>query len=323
MTSLHLLDPELAAMSTSNLAVDTRDLHELRDAFMANRGIADEKAAGVVRREISVPGPGGDIRCLMYSPRESSGVMPAYLHIHGGGYILGAPEMADVANVELCSLLDICILSVDYRLAPEHPIPAPLEDCYHALSWLFNEAESLGLDKNRIAVGGESAGGGLAAALALKVRDESELPICHQFLTYPMLDDRTGSRDYPGDPLTGEFVWTRAYNQHGWKAYLGGGEPGAPDVPARAENLAGLPPAWIHTVGLDLFRDENIAYAQRLMRAGVPTDLIVNIGGCHGFQGIRDSHLATHYRMEQRRAMARAFSIEERLNVRSEVTEWQ
>ena len=118
-------------------------------------------------------------------------------------------------NLHLASILNIVILSVDYRLAPENPIPAPLDDCYAALGWLHENAAKLGVDPERIGVGGESAGGGLAAALAIKARDEGEYGLCWQQLTYPMLDDRTGSSQHYGDPLVGEFVWTRELNQYG------------------------------------------------------------------------------------------------------------
>ena len=139
------------------------------------------------------------------------------------------------------------MLSVDYRLAPEHPIPAPLDDCYAALSWLHENATDLGVDPQRIGIGGESAGGGLAAALAIKARDAGEYPICWQALTYPMLDNRTGSEAYPGDALVGEFVWTRELNQYGWQSYLGQAAPEAPQVPARLQSFEGLPPTWMFT----------------------------------------------------------------------------
>ena len=145
---------------------------------------------------------------------------------------MGSPEMSDPLNVFIAAQLGITILSVDYRLAPEHPLPAPLDDCYAALAWLHGNAQTLGVDPGRIAIGGESAGGGLAAALALHARDRGEYPICYQLLTYPMLDDRTGTPESPADPLTGEFVWNRDKNKFGWDCYFGNSPREAPGAPS-------------------------------------------------------------------------------------------
>ncbi|MCB1647300.1 MAG: alpha/beta hydrolase, partial [Pseudomonadales bacterium] len=234
---------------------------------------------------------------------------PLILYIHGGGWVIGdlqshQPFCRALAHHSGCS-----VISLDYRLAPEHPIPAPLEDCYAGLAWLHEQASELGIDPNRIAVGGESAGGGLAAAVALHARDEGRYALCHQHLTYPMLDDRTGTAEQPGDPLVGEFVWNRDCNRFGWTAYLGSAPAAAPQVPARAESLAGLPPTWILTASLDLFRDENIDYANRLMRAGVHTDLAVYGGGCHAFQAIPKTALGWRYAKEHLSALAAGLGV--------------
>lgn len=197
------------------------------------------------------------------------------------------------------------ILSVDYRLAPEHPAPCGLDDCHAALSWLHTNAIDLGINPVQIAVGGESAGAGLAAALALRVHGDNPLPICFQLLTYPMLDDRTGTAEYPGDPLTGEFVWTRDNNRTAWKYYLGEMPAKAPCVPARATDLTGLPPAWIGTAALDLFREENTDYAQRLMGAGVQTELIIYPGACHGFQMTAETKVSKRFYHDHREALRR------------------
>ena len=170
----------------------------------------DPSSKGVYRKEIFVSVNGQpDVRCLLSGKLNGQEDASGYLHIHGGGYLFGSPEGSDPMNLHLASILNIVILSVDYRLAPENPIPAPLDDCYAALGWFHENAAELGVDPERIGVGGESAGGGLAAALAIKARDEGEYGLCWQQLTYPMLDDRTGSSQYYGDPLVGEFVWTR------------------------------------------------------------------------------------------------------------------
>ena len=239
---------------------------------------------------------GPDVRCLLYVPENVEEFKRAgYLHIHGGGYILGSPEGSDLQNLVTASKLGIVIISVDYRLAPENPIPAPLDDCYAALAWFHENSERLSIDRSRIGIGGESAGGGLAASLAIKARDLGQYAICYQSLTYPMLDDRTGKEDNLGDPLVGEFVWTREFNMYAWNSYLKDSDREAPQVPGRLEIFDDLPPTWMFTASLDLFRDENISYAQNLMRAGVSCDLVVYPGACHAFQQIETSELAKRY----------------------------
>ena len=311
MSSKHLLDPQLLpsieAMPIATFTADT--IESIRSAMSQTAVLGDAAAQGVSREEVYIPTNGGpDVRCLLYRPLKSSGTHPGYLHIHGGGYLIGSPEMADTSNIDICAELDALVLSVDYRLAPEHPIPAPLDDCYAALAWLDKNTEELNIDPARIAVGGESAGGGLAAALALKARDAGAYRICHQHLTYPMLDDRTGTQEAPGDPLVGEFVWTRTSNQFGWDSYLGEATRAAPQVPARSDSLAGLPSTWLLTGALDLFRDENIAYANRLMADGVATELAVFAGACHGFQMSPQSDLTLRYNKDFLAALGRALA---------------
>jgi acetyl esterase/lipase len=314
MTTRHLLDPEIvpALDAFPDISLEKDGLPLIRQAAAQMIQLADPKAHGVTREEMFVPGQAAgdpDVRCLVYTPQNLEGARPAYLHLHGGGYILGTPEGSDLHNIQLASRLGIIVVSVDYRLAPEHPAPAALNDSYAALAWMNENASALGLDADRIAIGGESAGGGLAAALALHARDKGQYPICFQMLTYPMLDDRTGSEEQPADPLTGEFVWTRARNQLGWSYYLGGSAPAAPSVPARVESVEGLPPAWLSTAALDLFRDENIDYAQRLLRAGVATELILYPGACHGFQMATDAAVTKQYLRDHAEALARGLGL--------------
>jgi acetyl esterase/lipase len=199
---------------------------------------------------------------------------------------------------------------VEYRLAPETVAPGALEDCYAALRWLHTAADEISVDRTRIAIGGESAGGGLAAALALLARDRGELPICFQLLIYPMLDDRTVTAE-ARNPFTGQFVWTPSANRFGWTALLGH-EPGVADVSpyaaaARASDLSGLPPAYICVGALDLFVDEDIAYAKRLLRAGVPTELHIFPGAYHAFEMAVDAAVTVAAQRERRTALARAF----------------
>ena len=306
--SKHLLAQELHPFVDNfpPLELDAAMLPGFREQQNSLISLADAEAAGVAREQITVSNGDFDVPAFLYQPPEGKRAGSGYLHIHGGGYVIGSAASADANNIELCAALGVTILSVDYRLAPEHPYPAPLEDCYAGLKWLHVNADRLGVDPARIAIGGESAGGGLAAATAIFARDRGEYAICHQQLTYPMLDSRTGREGFEGDPLVGEFIWTRSLNRFGWDSILRDVEAAAPYVPALVEDVSGLPPTWIHTVGLDLFRDENIAYAQRLLAAGIPTELIVMPGACHGFQMFPGSALGKEFRDDHRRALTRA-----------------
>ncbi len=230
---------------------------------------------------------------------------PALLHLHGGGYVMGSAAGADAEKAALCAELASVIASVEYRLAPETPHPGPVEDAYAALRWLHDNAAALRVDRTRIAVGGESAGGGLAAALALLARDRGEIGLVFQHLMYPMLDDRTVTAD--PHPFTGDLVWTRDDNRFAWTSLLGA-EPGGADVspyaaPARAADLSGLPPAFIAVGTLDLFIDEDIEYARRLIRAGVPTELHVFPGAYHAFDQITSARSALVARNRSRSAL--------------------
>jgi triacylglycerol lipase len=268
----------------------------------------------VRREERFIPGPAGapDVRVLIYTPPGQASARPAYLHVHGGGYVLGSPEINDAANRDTAREQGCVVVSVDYRLAPETRFPGALEDCYAALTWLASNAGELGVDRNRIAIGGESAGGGHAAALALLARDRGEVPIRLQVLDAPMLDDRTGASTEP-HAFCGEFVWTAELNRFGWQALLGC-EPASPDVqanaaPARAADLAGLPPTLITVGSLDLFLEEDLEYARRLARAGVPVELHIIPGGFHGFAraGLAAPQVQA-LRRHQGEALKRAFA---------------
>ncbi len=231
---------------------------------------------------------GHPLRVLIYERPDRARPSGALLWIHGGGLVMGTPEQGNVVCGRWADELDLVVVSVDYRLAPEDPFPAGLEDCYTALSWLGNTAGPLGVDPTRVAVGGDSAGGGLAAALSQLARDRGGPAICFQLLEYPMLDDRTVLRaDHEG---RGVFIWTAQDNRFGWTAYLGE----APSLarapryaaPARTDDLAGLPPAWIGVGDLDLFHDEDVDYARRLVDAGVDGALHVEPGMYHGADSI-------------------------------------
>jgi acetyl esterase/lipase len=220
------------------------------------------------------------VRVRLYRPAGGSGTGPGLLWIHGGGYIIGHAAQDDVLCRSYARELGATVVSVDYRLAPDHPYPAPLHDCYSALTWL---AALPSVDPARVAIGGASAGGGLCAALGLLARDRGEVALAAQLLVYPMLDDRTVDRD--GLENAGQRLWNQSSNRFGWSAYLGDADPEVA-VPARHKDLSGLPPTWMGVGTLDLFHDEDLAYAERLTAAGVPCEVEVVGGAFHGFDGI-------------------------------------
>jgi triacylglycerol lipase len=250
---------------------------------------------------------------LVYRPTLAPRPLPVLLWIHGGGYIIGSADADDQAVRSVVAEVGCAAVSVDYRLAPETLFPGAVEDCYAALLWLHGQGQELGIDAERVAIFGSSAGGGLAAALALLARDRGVVQPAFQMLVAPMLDDRTGTTSDP-HPYAGEFGWTAENNRFGWKALLGA-EPGGTDVspyaaPARAESLAGLPPAFISVGALDLFVEEDMEYARRLVRDGVPTELHVYPGAIHGFEVAAESHVAKAHRRDRLTALRRALGIE-------------
>lgn len=242
---------------------------------------------GVNSEDIYIPGPDegqDDIMLRVSRPENVQENSPVFYHIHGGGMCLGSVESEDFNCRKWARDTGCTVVSVEYRLAPEHPHPAPIEDCYAGLKWVHDNAEQLGVNRDRIVIGGGSAGGGLAACLALLARDRGEVPVAFQLLIYPMLDDRnnTPSANYVQNPK----VWNQEANAHGWK-YLLGDKVGGPDVSpyaaaARATDLSGLPETFIIVSELDMFLDEDIDYAKRLLQAGVRTELQVHPDGFHG-----------------------------------------
>jgi acetyl esterase/lipase len=264
--------------------------------------------------ERSIAGPKGApaVRLYIINASTPERARPAIVNMHGGGFIFGNAKSSLVALQTLSAAADCVIVSVDYRLAPETRFSGSLEDNYVALKWVYEHAAELGVDKSRIAVMGESAGGGHAAMLAIAARDRGEIPLIYQALVYPMLDDRTGStRKMPS--YIGQLVWTPELNRFGWTSLLGlpAGSPQIPygAVPARVEDLRKLPPAFIGVGSIDLFVNEDVEYAQRLMQAGVLTELHVVPGAFHGFQAIvPDAPISKQFNSALLNALVRAFT---------------
>jgi len=308
--SRHLVDPEILAMlELPDHGLSAETLEEVRaNPLFSNKGLPPPPFPV---SEVFAPVPGGpDVRLLVMNPPSEARCRSAILHIHGGGMVIGTADSATGAKPTLALEHDCVVVSVDYRLAPETPFPGPQEDNYAALVWLAANAERLGVDPARIVVMGESAGGGLAAGLALMARDRGGPALAGQVLIYPMLDWRTGGADDRwANAHTGEFVWTRAKNRFGWESLRGSYQPADERKgwfsPALAESLAGLPPAYISTGALDLFLDEDIDYARRLVDAGVQAELHVYPGAIHAFELIPGTGLAAQAAADLRRGLGR------------------
>ncbi|MFT7597870.1 MAG: acetyl esterase/lipase [Acidimicrobiales bacterium] len=289
MTSDLYYDPEVKAALEAGPTLGTVNSKTL-PKIRANRLLMNEQVPlsdAVTRTDTVVPGPEGgpDVRLRVHRPVGADDNLPCLFWMHGGGYVLGAPEQDDLRFDRWCQRFNIVGVAVQYRLAPEDPYPAGLEDSYTGLKWLKQHGAELGVDTNRIGIGGPSGGGGLAAALGLVVRDRGEFDINYQLLIYPMIDDTRSTVSANWDVP----VWTKESNQYGWSAYLGElfdtDDVPTHAAPTRETNLAGLPPTYIMVGGLDGFADEDIDYATRLNHAGVPVELHVYPGAAHGFEG--------------------------------------
>ena len=262
-----------------------------RVARWATERMRPRRAPADVRiEEHTAPGPEGapPVSVRLYRPRSLEGPAPALLWNHGGGFLFGSPIQDEASSIGFARELGLTVVAPRYRKAPRHTAPAPVEDAHAALSWMVAEAEPLGVDPDRIVIGGASAGGGITAALASMCRDRGGPRPLFQLLVYPMLDDRTTLRtDLDALPTR---LWSVDNNRFAWRAYLnrfpGGAEVCPYAAPARQEDLSGLPPAWIGVGTLDLFHDEDLAYAERLRAAGVPCEVHVVEGAFHGFEAI-------------------------------------
>ena len=280
------LDPEIAPIVAALPPVDLLDVSGTRAAMGRRAGIEvgpSDDRLDVLKQEIAIEGSDGVAVALrVYRPAGLSGTLPCLYWIHGGGFVMGSLDSDDRLLQEMVHFAGCVAVAVEWRQAPEHPFPAALNDTHDALEWLWAHADDLEVDRTRIALGGASSGGGSAAALALLVRDRGRIELCFQLLVYPMLDDRNETAS--SFDIVDRRVWHREANILAWQYYLG--DPAKAvlpyAVPARADDLSGLPPTFISVGALDLFLDEDLDYGRRLIRAGVPTELHVYPGAPHG-----------------------------------------
>ena len=311
------VDPELAAalkkFPQSGEAPSASNLAAWR-AGDTNSGSVSS-APELQPRKAMVPGPVGqaEVPVLIFDPKPGQRNRPATLYIHGGGFIVGRADTNLRLPQDIAQSTQSLVVSVDYTLAPEAVFPIALEQNYAALAWLHEQAQQLGIDPERIAVMGDSAGGGHAAMLAIAARDRGKFKIAFQCLIYPMLDDRTGSTNRV-PPYIGHFLWTEAANRFGWSSLLGvpAGSASPPHgaVPARVDNLGGLPPTFIGVGSIDLFFAEDVEYAKRLALSAVQTELYVVPGAYHGFDVVaRDARLTTQFRNAWQSALRRGLGI--------------
>jgi len=313
-----VVDPELLPVLKQFPAFDFTV--EMVRQFRQMPGLPALPAPAPQPVERHIPGAPGapEVRVWVLDPAPSEKGKPLLLHMHGGGFMMTDPNLMPRLQ-EIATDCRCVVVSVDYRLAPETRYPGALEDNYAALKWVHAYAEELGIDRSRIAVGGESAGGGHAASLAIHVRDrkkldhsEDDVPICFQLLIYPQLDDRTGSSN-PAPPAIGRFMWTASANRLAWSSLLGvpAGSSKVPvaAAPARVASVTGLPPAWIGVGSIDLFVEEDMEYARRLVHAGVATELLVVRGAFHGFDLlVPDAEASKQFSASWKSALRKAFA---------------
>jgi acetyl esterase/lipase len=308
-----LVDPELLPTLKQFPAFDLSA--EMVGKFRQLPGTPPLPAPAPQPVERHIPGPPGapEVRLWIVDPAPSKKGKPLLLHMHGGGFMMTGPGWMPLLQ-EIATDCHCVVVSVDYRLAPETRYPGALEDNYAALKWVHGHAAELGIDRSRIAVGGESAGGTHAASLAIHARDRNkeDVPICFQLLIYPALDDRTGS-SHPAPPAVGHFMWTPSANRFAWSSLLGvpagSSKVPAAAVPARVASVAGLPPAWIGVGSIDLFVEEDMEYARRLVHAGVATELLVVRGAFHGFDLLApDAEASKQFSASWKSALRKAFA---------------
>ncbi|MFZ0807892.1 MAG: alpha/beta hydrolase [Candidatus Sulfotelmatobacter sp.] len=308
-----LVDPELLPVLKQFPAFDLTA--EMVRQFRQTPGLPPLPAPAPQPVERHIPGPPGapQVRLWVVDPAPSEKGKPLLLHMHGGGFMMTDPNLMPRIQ-EIAADCHCVVVSVDYRLAPETRYPGALDDNYAALKWVHAHAAELGIDRSRIAVGGESAGGGHAASLAIRARERNkeDVPICFQLLIYPQLDDRTGS-SRPAPPAIGHFMWTASANRLAWGSLLGvpAGSSRVPAgaVPARVASVAGLPPAWIGVGSIDLFVEEDMEYARRFVHAGVATELLVMRDAFHGFDLlVPEAEVSKQFSASWKDALRKAFA---------------
>jgi acetyl esterase len=315
------IDPELTALVDLLPEIDLTDPVAARAGFEAMLAAIRTDIPGVETLDIEdrfIPGWEGepDVGVRVYRPRDvagaAAGAVPGVVLIHGGGFIIGSVEAEHVGAALMAIKVGAVVVSVEYRLAPEHPFPAGLHDCYAALSFVAQEAGALGVDPERIALCGTSAGGGLAAATALLARDLGGPAVCFQMLHIPELDDRLETPSMRG--FVDSPVWNRPLAVMSWKAYLGATHD-ADDVspyaaPARAADLSGLPPAYLSTAENDPLRDEGILYGLRLLQAGVSVELHQFHGTFHGSAMVTTAAISKRAQKESVVALRRGLGLD-------------
>lgn len=285
----YAFDPELALAVPHLPHMSVADVHASRTTLkaLASQASAQPPVQPVTTRDIAIPGPAGapPVNVRIYAPAHRDGALPGLVHLHGGGFVAGSVEQSDQDCIHIAASCDAVVVSVEYRLAPENPYPAGVDDCYAALLWTAAHTRDLGIDATRLGVGGESAGGGLSAAVALMARDRGGPALSFLWMGIPELDDRltTASMHRFTDTPMIDATDIRA----SWTHYLGTGIPGSPEVspyaaPARATDLTGLPPTFITACEFDPLRDDALNFALRLIAASVPTDLVHYPGTFHG-----------------------------------------
>ncbi len=315
------VDPELletldafGAMGLHTNPVSEDTLATYREELAAlHRQAPPPDTTGLTLSKLNIPSADGQSvnRVLVYRPTIAHAPTALVMYIHGGGFVLGAPEYHEERCCRIARTLGVTVVAPAYRLAPENPFPSGLDDCYACLQEIESLADELGIDAERIAVSGESDGGGLAASLVQRSVAENGPQIAYQALHYPMLDHRTGGDEAKTDERCGEFVWTRESNRYAWSAYLGDNDPEQIPyaVPALSRDLGALPPCFLSTASLDLFLDENIAYARRLLASGVQTELVVYPGAFHAFDQSAGAAISRKFEADLLSALKRGLGI--------------
>jgi acetyl esterase len=311
----YAFDPELAPI------VELLPVNDLSDVAQSRAWIetliaplnANVDTTGINVDDREIPGPDGAVPVRVYAPAAPAPASgrPALLDIHGGGFVVGSIDMEHAVAVQVARELGAVVVAVEYRLAPEYPFPAGVEDCYAALRWMHDDAGALGIDADRIAVGGQSAGGGLTAATVLLARDRGGPPVCFQFLGIPELDHRletTSMRAFVDTPM-----WNRPNAEKSWRYYLGpdAGEVSPYASPAIATDLSGLPPAYVTTMEFDPLRDEGIIYALRMMEAGVSVELHSFPGTFHGSATVATAAVSRRAHHELLVALRRGLGVDQ------------